>query len=160
MNYKVEKVVKNFKKGSIAYIIIWLLLTILFVAPMAIAQTETINKYGSFNLVHFMEVFAPAVSSFTSITKVFSAEYIGNFLQSELVFSLLLVVLVVIGLAKTAPKNEYTDIEHGSSDWSEGGEQYKILSKNKGIILAQNNYLPIDKRGNVNVLVVGRIRFW
>ena len=58
MNYKVEKVVKNFKKGSIAYIIIWLLLTILFVAPMAIAQTETINKYGSFNLVHFMEVFS------------------------------------------------------------------------------------------------------
>lgn len=160
MNYKVEKVVKNFKKGAIAYVIIWLVLTILFVAPIAIAQTDTINQYGSFNLVHFMEAFAPALSSFTSITKVFSAEYIGNFLQSELVFSLFLVVLVVIGLAKTAPKNEYTDIEHGSSDWSEGGEQYKILSKNKGIILAQNNYLPIDKRGNVNVLVVGRIRFW
>ncbi len=28
---------------------------------------------------------------------------------------------------KIKPKNEYTDIEHGSSDWSEGGEQYKIL---------------------------------
>jgi len=40
------------------------------------------------------------------------------------------------------------------------GEQYKILDKNKGIVLAENNYLPVDKRGNVNVLVVGRIRFW
>ena len=87
-------------------------------------------------------------------------QYIGDFLQTELVFSLFLVIFVIIGLVKTAPKNEYTDIEHGSSDWSEGGEQYKILNKNKGIILAQNNYLPVDKRGNVNVLVVGRFRFW
>ena len=58
------------------------------------------------------------------------------------------------------PKNEFSDIEHGSSDWSQRGEQYQILSKNKGIILAENNYLPVDKRGNVNVLVVGRIRIW
>ena len=50
---------------------------------------------------------------------------------------------------------DYEDIENGSSDWCEGGEQYKILSKNKGIILAEDNYLPVDKIGNVNVLVVG-----
>ncbi len=68
--------------------------------------------------------------------------------------------ITVIGILKARPKHEYTDIEHGSSDWSEGGEQYSILSKNKGIILAQNNYLPVDKRGNVNVLVVGRFWFW
>ena len=55
-------------------------------------------------------------------------------------------------------KNEYTDIEHGSSDWAEG-EQYSVLSKKKGIVLAEKHYLPVDKRGNVNVLVVGRIRF-
>ena len=61
---------------------------------------------------------------------------------------------------KTAPKNEDSDIEHGSSDWSKNGEQYRVLSNKHGIILAQNNYLPVDKRGNVNVLVVGRIRFW
>ena len=67
---------------------------------------------------------------------------------------------MLIGLSKAVPKNEYSDIEHGSSDWSEGGEQYRILSKNKGIILAQKNYLPIGKRGNLNVLVVGRFWFW
>ena len=59
-----------------------------------------------------------------------------------------------------APKSEYENIEHGSSDWSQNGEQYRVLSKNNGIILAENNYLPVDKRGNTNVLVVGRIRFW
>ena len=67
---------------------------------------------------------------------------------------------MIIGFIKTAPKSEYSDIEQGSSDWATGGEQYKVLSRNKGILLAENNYLPVDKRGNVNVLVVGRIRFW
>ena len=35
------------------------------------------------------------------------------------------------------------------------GEQYQILNNKKGIVLAENNNLPVDKRGNVNVLVVG-----
>jgi type IV secretion system protein VirD4 len=64
-------------------------------------------------------------------------------------------LFILIGVAKAFPKHEYDDIEHGSSDWSEGGEQYKVLSKNKGLVLAEKNYLPVDKRGNVNVLVVG-----
>ena len=55
--------------------------------------------------------------------------------------------------------NNYLDIEHGSSDWA-SGEQYSVLSKNKGILLAEKHYLPVDKRGNVNVMVVGRFRFW
>ena len=50
--------------------------------------------------------------------------------------------------------------EHSTWELTNIGEQYKILDKNKGIVLAENNYLPVDKRGNVNVLVVGRIRFW
>lgn len=64
-------------------------------------------------------------------------------------------LFVLIGIAKAFPKHEYDDIEHGSSDWSENGEQYKVLSKSRGIVLAEKNYLPVDKRGNVNVLVVG-----
>ena len=28
------------------------------------------------------------------------------------------------------------------------------------ISIAEDNYLPLDKRGNINVLVVGRFRFW
>ena len=63
-------------------------------------------------------------------------------------------------MVRTAPKNEYSDIENGSSDCSKHGEEYKILSKNSGIILAEDHYLPTDKKGNVNVLVVGRFRIW
>ena len=60
----------------------------------------------------------------------------------------------------TTSNLEYEDIENGSSDWCENGEQYKVLSKNKGIVLAEKNYLPLDKRGNVNVLVVRRFWCW
>lgn len=159
MGYKIEKVGKNFRKNLILFIIVWCILTILFVAPVSFAIKEaTVN--GAFEMPIFIENVVPAITSFSSIFKVLSAEYIGTFFNTSLVFTVGFAIVVIIGLAKSAPKNEYSDIEHGSSDWSENGEQYKILSKSKGIILAQKNYLPIDKRGNVNVLVVGRIRFW
>ena len=35
-----------------------------------------------------------------------------------------------------------------------------LLMVTSGIVLAEDNYLPVDKRGNVNVLVVGRIWIW
>ena len=84
----------------------------------------------------------------------------NNFLKVWGYFSLFYFLISLIGIIRAIPKHEYSDIEHGSSDWCEGGEQYKILSPNKGIILAEKNYLPVDKRGNVNVLVVGRFWFW
>ncbi len=84
----------------------------------------------------------------------------GNYFSSLLVVTIIYSVFFFIGFVRSAPKNEYSDIEHGSSDWSQRGEQYQILDRSKGIILAEDNYLPVDKRGNVNVLVVGRIRIW
>lgn len=159
MGYKMNKVGKNFRKNLILFIIVWCILTILFVAPVSFAIKEA-NVNGGFEPSIFVQNVIPAIISFTSIFKVLSAEYIGTFFSTALFFTAGFAIVVIIGLAKSAPKNEYSDIEHGSSDWSENGEQYKILNKNKGIILAQKNYLPIDKRGNVNVLVVGRIRFW
>ena len=37
---------------------------------------------------------------------------------------------------------------------------YKVLNKKEGIVLAENNYLPVDKKGNVNVMIIGRFRCW
>lgn len=67
---------------------------------------------------------------------------------------------MIIGMRKLKPKSEYEDIEHGSSGWAEHGEQYKVLSNKEGIILAEENYLPLNKQGNVNVLIVGRFWCW
>ena len=79
----------------------------------------------------------------------------GDYLKNVGLFTIFYAILMTIGLIRSAPKNEYTDMEHGSSDWSRNGEQYTILNNKKGIVLAEDNYLPVDKRGNVNVLVVG-----
>ena len=105
--------------------------------------------------------FGPSLGTpFSTFGKVFSDGAGSDYFSNLLVVTIFYSVFFFIGFVRSAPKNEYTDIEHGSSDWSQRGEQYQILNKNKGIILAEDNYLPVDKRGNVNVLVVGGIRFW
>ncbi len=160
MSYKIQGAVRRNKRNFIIFAILWVILSIVLVMPIAYSIVNaTVN--GSFNLGKFFEEIFLAMSNLgTVLTKTFTAEYIGTFLSTLLKFSVVYAIFILIGLIRTAPKNEYSDIEHGSSDWSKNGEQYRILSNKKGIILAQNNYLPVDKRGNVNVLVVGRFRFW
>ena len=159
MNYKVSKTLKDNKKSIIIMAVLWVFFTIVLVAPVGLSIGIACEG-GSFDFNIFLENVFTELVSFTSITRVLDSAYLGYFGKTLLYFSMIYLILVFIGLFKSRPKHEYTDIEHGSSDWSEGGEQYRILSKNKGIILSKHNFLPVDKRGNVNVLVVGRFRFW
>lgn len=160
MNYKVESIVSNGKKKLILFAILWLVIIVLGVAPFSAAITEA-SQGAAFNMEIFFEKLGLYISSpFSSFGVVFSSAYIGTFGKGILYFTIFFVIAAAIGLVKSAPKNEYTDIEHGSSGWAEGGEQYKVLSKKNGIILAEDNYLPLNKMGNINVLVVGRIRIW
>ena len=160
MNYKIKGAIKKSRRSFIICAILWVVLTIVFVSPLAYS-IFTGNASGTFDLNTFFEAFIETVSSpFANFGKVFVSGGTSTFFSTFFIFTIVYLVFFFIGFAKSAPKNEYTDIEHGSSDWSQHGEQYTILNKNKGIILAEDNYLPVDKRGNVNVLVVGRIRFW
>ena len=148
----------NFTKVCIITIILWIVLSIVLIAPGSIGVVNS-TENGIFHFSDFFEnVLSNSIDS--SWEKVFLPEYIGTFLKGELYLIGALIFFAIIGFLKSAPKHEYSDIEHGSSDWAAGGEQYKILSPKKGILLAEKNYLPVDKRGNVNVLVVGRFRFW
>ena len=160
MNYKIEGALKKTRKYFIIYAILWLFFVIVFIMPAGVAIKEaTIN--GKFDLNSFIGLFGKyALKPFSSFGKSFLPTYFGNFWAILWKFSFIYVIIAVIGVIRNAPKNEYTDIEHGSSDWSQRGEQFRILSNKKGIILGEGNYLPVDKRGNVNVLVVGRIWIW
>lgn len=161
MNYKIEGAIRRNKKSFIICSILWLILVIVFVAPFSYSSFEA-SVGGKFSLEIFMEQITTNITNpFGALGGIFTTEgAIHNFVSLLLGFTIFYLVVFFIGFAKSAPKNEYTDFEHGSSDWSQRGEQYQILSKNKGIILAEDNYLPLDKRGNVNVLVVGRIWIW
>lgn len=160
MNYKIEGAIRRNRTTFIVCSILWLFLAIVFVAPFSYSIFQATTESG-FQLDIFMEKIATNITNpFGTIGGIISQGVIKDFISFLLGFTIFYLVVFFIGFAKSAPKNEYSDIEHGSSDWSQRGEQYQVLSKNKGIILAENNHLPLDKRGNVNVLVVGRFRFW
>lgn len=160
MNYKIEGAIKKNREKVIVCSILWLFLIIVFVAPFSYSVFEA-SVSGQFSLEIFMERIAENITNpFGTIAGIFTQGATHNFISLLLGFTIAYLIIFFIGFAKSAPKSEFTNIEHGSSDWSQKGEQYQILSKNNGIILAENNYLPVDKRGNVNVLVVGRFRFW
>lgn len=152
---KMQKAFEKNKKYLILFLVLWIVLEIVLIAPMSVAIAESTSAQGQFELANFIENFGKEVSSFTAITRIGSAGAGSAFGKGTLWLTILCLVVTAIGIIKSKPKNNYEDIENGSSDWCEGGEQYKILSKNKGIILAEDNYLPVDKIGNVNVLVVG-----
>ncbi len=160
MNYKLEGAIRRNRKNFIICAILWVVLTIVFVSPFSYSVFQAQSE-GAFNLAVFLSAFGKNITNpFGAIGGIFSNGATGTFFPILVGFTIFYLIFFFIGFVKSAPKNEFSDIEHGSSDWSQRGEQYQILSKNKGIILAENNYLPVDKRGNVNVLVVGRFRFW
>ena len=160
MGYKIQGAINKSKKYYIIYAILWLFSVIVFIMPAGVAIAEA-SVNGVFDFGDFIKYFMSYMTQpFSSFSKVFLPQYMSSFIGIFWKFSFIYLIIAIIGIIRNAPKNEYTDIEHGSSDWSKNGEQYRILSNKKGIILAEDNYLPVDKRGNVNVLVVGRFRIW
>lgn len=160
MNYKIAGAIKKNRTNFIIFLILWLFIAIVFVVPLAHCF-HIAGLNGKFELQVFLDNFGNSIGNpFVTIGKILEEGAIGTYFSNLLVITIVYSIFFFIGFVRSAPKNEYTDIEHGSSDWSQRGEQYQILSKNKGIILAEDNYLPVNKRGNVNVLVVGRFRFW
>ena len=165
MNYRITEGLKKNKKVIIIGLVLWVILTIVLVLPFTVAKNvATVQSKSNPNidfLSRFFQVYSQAIGApGTSIGYIFKHALFGTLCSNWFVITIIYLIFFIIGFVRTMPKHQYDNIEHGSSDWSQHGEQYKILNKNKGIILAENNYLPVDKRGNVNVLVVGRIRFW
>ena len=160
MGYKIQGAINKSRKYFIIYAILWLFCVIVFVMPAGAAIADA-NISGTFEFGEFINKFMTYLTKpFSSFGLVFTPAYMSSFIGILWKFTFVYLIIAIIGTIRNAPKNEYSDIEHGSSDWSKGGEQYRILSNKKGIILGEDNYLPVDKRGNVNVLVVGRFWFW
>ena len=150
MNYKLEGAIRRNKKYFIIFGILWLFAAIVLIVPIVLSYNAGAN--GQNVITVFVEAMKNPFKGLGDIAKL---HLMQSYLKSLGGFTIIYVLFFVIGIARTAPKNEYTDFEYGSSDWSKNGEQYQVLSNKKGMVLAEENYLPVDKRGNVNVLVVG-----
>ena len=150
MNYKVEGAIRRNKKYFIIFAILWLFAAIVLIMPAVLGFNAGMNGQDP------IEVFVGAMTNpIKSLGQLATQHLFAQYFKALGGFTIIFALFFVIGIARSAPKSEYTDFEHGSSDWSKNGEQYQVLSNKKGIILAEDNYLPVDKRGNVNVLVVG-----
>ena len=154
---KFKGFMEKFKKNIVLYIVVWLIIAILLVAPVSYTITQA--KLQGITWLEAMPYIVDNIFKFP-ITVIFEDIYIGTFIECMKYYSLAYVTIMISAISKTLPKTKYDNIEHGSSDWCENGEQYRVLSKKSGIILAKEHYLPIDKTGNVNVLIVGRFWFW
>lgn len=160
MSYRIKEIMEKLKKKLPLYIVLWVFLVVVMIGCAYSYQTSMITT-GSFELSNFFTYFEDFSSNpLQVIGKSFSGDYAGTTFNWIMWTTIIFVLVLTIGTIRNAKNMEYRDIEHGSSDWSKGGEQYKILSNKKGIILAENNYLPLEKRGNVNVLIVGRFWCW
>ena len=153
---KFRSFMEKLKKNIFAYLVVWLIFAILLVAPVTYTVTEArlegISPIEGLTL-HIVDNFLKF-----PIIKVFQTTYLNDYITGLKYFSLVFIILTFYAIYKTLPKGAFDNIEHGSSDWCLPGEQYRILSKKSGLLLAKDNYLPLDKSGNVNVLIVGR--FW
>lgn len=172
---KLKRAFQKNKARLIIFFVFMISVLFMFIAPLSImfgtgriqGIENTKSGKGNFGVLEFdfQALFDSGDEAFDGwplkpIGKCFSTEYAPYFWGATKIFFVVAGFFVLVGLVRALPKNEFTDIENGSSDWSTGGEQYRILNKKEGIILAEKNYLPVDKRGNVNVLVVRRFWCW
>ena len=160
MNYKITEGFRKNKKLIIIGLVLWVVIAIVLVLPFTVARNVAmIQSKSNPNIdfiTRFFQVFGEATKApGQSISYIVKHSLIGNYFKNIFGFTIFYLAVFLIGFVRTMPKHQYDNIEHGSSDWSKGGEQYEIISNKSGIILAEKNYLPVNKRGNVNVLVVG-----
>ena len=154
MENKFSEFIKRNLKYIIFALVVWIIAELFLIAPIAYTISESYVD-GRFDIALFIQDFISNVVSLAGITKVFDSNVIETFSSWTLGFTIFLGIAFGIGAYKNRKKTKYQDIEHGSSDWCTGGEQYRVLSRNSGLLLAQNNYLPLNKIGNINVLIVG-----
>ena len=152
---------KILKKTIIPITILFLVLCIIILPAFAVAIA-----YGNFKIIQNSEVSISIfmdnlkyslTNPFWSIGEVFRLSqvmdaYINIF---KIAIFIYYVPILYFMFKPKKKKPEWEKKEHGSAEWAKKGEQYKVLSKKEGILLAKDNYLPVDKRGNINVLVIG-----
>lgn len=116
MNYKIEGAMRRNKKYFILFAILWLFIAIVLIVPLVTAfniSVPTDNSLGA------LGVFVDAMKNpFKALATLISEGYFIAYVKCLGVFSIIFAIFFIIGVARSAPKNEYTDFEHGSSDWS------------------------------------------
>ena len=93
MNYKIEGAIKKSRKTFITCAILWLILVIVFVAPVTYSGFQA-KASGTLDLTIFMEQLPTnIIHPFSTIFGIFKNGIFGNFFSFLLVFSIIYLVL-------------------------------------------------------------------
>ena len=148
------------RKALIIMLGVVFIILALFAVP-AITRTQIDaqiagNEISGINLI--IDAFSKNISDVGGSIGVAFANF-ATYFEHLKTFSIIYLVAGVILLLMMKTDSEYKDIEHGSAGWAENGEQYQVLSKKEGFILAKDNYLPViptpPQAKNGNILVIG-----
>lgn len=153
----------EFKQKAPILIVIALVLAVVFGGALTKSITDA-KVAGSDSLL--FEVLTTLFGNITNMS-FFSGIVadIGLFLQITLWIFVVVFGIYIYAYSKNSNKSEYEGKENGSSQWSNGTEDYKhdsngkeILNKKEGFILSTKHYLGTDLKKvgiNKNILVVG-----
>ena len=104
--------------------ILWIILVLVFISPFSYSVFQA-KQSEAFSIASFIENFTQGIiHPFSTLGKVFVQGAAGDFIPTLIGFTIIYGIAFTVGFAKSAPKHEYSDIEHGSSDWSQHGEQF------------------------------------
>ena len=174
---KFKLALEKFKKTWWIIVIIYVVIAIFVLPPLIYANFNIKTKLqGNYSILDFpILVKEGSKNSFSKIkeiaeyttskipeeemapgmVKISGLQYIlKNYLNS---FLILIFVYIILLFKNSETKDEYEDIEHGSSDWADEKEIYSKFTTKDGIILAEKIAINMDTKvkGNKNVLVVG-----
>lgn len=112
---KAKRAIEKNKKYFIIFGVIWVLIVVVGVAT-AVCGIVDAKGQGSQSLAIFFESFGAAIKNpFGNFFRMFTPTYFFAFLNGLVMFTAIYILFLVIGFIKSAPKHEYSDIEHGSS---------------------------------------------
>ena len=141
MGHRIGDWIKENKTKLVIGLVLWIILIIVLVLPFTVAmKVATSNGKQSIDYSLFTKTYGEAINPARSFPFIIEFNWLGYFFKNLLVITAIYDICFIIAVLKNKG-NEYRNIEHGSSDWSEHGEQYQILSNKKGIILSKASVL-------------------
>ncbi|MEG2310692.1 MAG: type IV secretory system conjugative DNA transfer family protein [Clostridia bacterium] len=152
------------KKEILPFLIAYLIIDIIIVGSFVMASQGVPKDMNVFERIGI--IFSNFMPNFTGL-KFFSAiiQDFNGFMSASFWTLVITIILFIAWKIKFTKMSEYEGIEHGSSEWSKGGEEFaklsdgsEVLNKKNGFILSKSHYLGTDLKKvkvNKNILVVG-----
>ena len=106
MNYKVQGIIRRNKKYLVLFLVLWFVLTVVLVMPLAYSIKNSIVNEKFIINKFFENIYQSVINLGSVIGSTFTPKYIGTFFNVLWKFSLVYTICMLIGLIKTAPKNE------------------------------------------------------